>query len=218
LNAAITYLFKKMTPEKKAALIRNGIILLLVIGIPAMVFAPWEKKPKKKDHKAAETIQTHVETEAGSAEITNLTSSSKLKDGQINEIIAEAARKRGGIVVGIIHCHAPGNPESEQMADILNNIARRYGQQVKVIRVDITAYPEFAKTEKVARPPKLILTAGSERASELQGLWPQPQVEQKVDEILRGLKRVSKDWLPEVKGMQPMSKSAPPTPAKPISP
>jgi thioredoxin-like negative regulator of GroEL len=200
-----------MTPEKKAALVRNGIILLLVIGIPAIVFAPRKEKPKQKEVKpASEAVQTTTTAKGGPVAIANFNRSNKLKDGQINEIIEEAARKRGGIVVGIIHCHAPGNPESEQMADILNNIARRYGDQVKVIRVDIIAHPEFAKAEKVASPPKIVLTAGIKRQSELQGLWPQKSVEQKVDEILRGLKRVGKDWLPEVKGMQPAGK--PPTP------
>lgn len=202
-----------MTSEKKAALVRYAIILLLVIGIPAIVFAPRKEKPKEKDHKtAAEVIKTTTEAEGGAVEITNFNDSSKLKDGQITEIIAEAAKKRGGIVVGIIHCHVPGNPASEQMADILNNISRRYGDQVKVIRVDIIAHPEFAKVEKVASPPKIVLTAGIKRESELQGLWPQKSVEQKVDEILRGLKRVGKDWLPEVKGMQPAGKPAKPTP------
>jgi thioredoxin-like negative regulator of GroEL len=203
-----------MTSEKKAALIRNGIILLLVIGIPAIVFTPKKEKPKAKEKNAtAKIIESATTAEGGTVKIVNFNSSNKLKDGstnEISEIIAEAARKRGGIVVGIIHCHAPGNPASEQTADILNNIARRYGDQVKVIRVDITAHPEFAKAEKVASPPKLVLTAGIKREAELTGLWPQKSVEQKVDEILRGLKRVGKDWRPEVKGMQPAGKSATP--------
>jgi thiol-disulfide isomerase/thioredoxin len=211
LNETTTRSSETMTSEKKAALVRNGIILLLVIGIPAIVFAPRKEKPNQKENKpAAEAVQTTTTAKGGPVEIANFNSTNKLKDGQINEILAEAARKRGGIVVGIVHCHAPGHPDSEQMADILNNIARRYGDQVKVIRVDITAFPEFAKTEKVTTPPKLVLTAGTVRAAELQGLWPQPQIEQKVDEILRGLKRVSKDWLPEVKGMQRAGKAASP--------
>jgi thioredoxin-like negative regulator of GroEL len=211
LNETITHPFETMTSEKKAALVRNAFILLLVIGIPAIVFAPRKEKPKEKDHKtAAEASETTTEAKGGAVKITNFNSSNKLKDGQIAEIIAEAARKRDGIVVGIIHCHVPGNPASEQMADILNNIARRYGDQVKVIRVDIIAYPELAKAEKITSPPKVVLMAGVTRASEFQGLWPQPQVEQKVDEILRGLKRVGKDWLPEVKGMQPAGKPTPP--------
>jgi thiol-disulfide isomerase/thioredoxin len=199
-----------MTPEKKASLIRNAFVLLLAIGIPALVFAPSKKKAKEDAHNTAEVVPTSTETEGGPVEITHFSKSSKLKDGQITEIINEAARKRGGIVVGIIHCHAPGNPASEQMADILNNIARRYGDQVKVIRVDVIAFPEFAKAEKVTSPPKVVLTAGVRRESEIQGLWPQKSVEQKVDEILRGLKRVGKDWRPEVKGMQPAGKPATP--------
>ena len=154
-----------MTSEKKAALIRNIFILLLVIGIPSIVFAPWKEKPKKKAGKTeTESVQTETKAEGGSSDVVNFSNSSQLKDGQIDEIIADAARKRGGIVVGLIHYHVPGNPGSEQTADILNQIARRYGVQVKVIRVDITACKEAAKTEAVAVPPKVVFTAGNTRA------------------------------------------------------
>ena len=202
-----------MTPEKKAALIRNIFILLLVIGIPALVFAPWEGKPKKKAAKTeTESVQTETKAEGGLSEVVNFSSSSQLKDGHIEEIIAGAAKKRGGIVVGLIHYHVPGNPGSEQTADILNQIARRYGIQVKVIRVDITACKEAAKAEAVTVPPKVVLMAGNTRACDYDGrdLWSYPKVQQKVDELLHGLERVGKDWRPQVKGMQPAGKPANP--------
>jgi hypothetical protein len=200
-----------MTSEKKASLIRNIFILLLVLGIPAIVFAPWKEKPKKKTPKAAtETIQTETKAEGGSSEVVNFNSSSELKDGQIAEILAQAAKKRGGIVVGLIHYHVPGNPGSEQTADILNHIARRYGIQVKVIRVNIIACKEAAKAETIAVPPKVVFMAGDTRACDYdgRGLWTYPRVQQKVDELLHGLERVGKDWRPAVKGMEPAGKPA----------
>jgi len=59
------------------------------------------------------------------------------------------------------------------------------------------------------------MMAGEVRACKFQGLWTQSQVERKVEEILRGLKRVDKDWRPDVKGMQPGANTAPAPPAKP---
>jgi hypothetical protein len=43
-------------------------------------------------------------------------------------------------------------------------------------------------------------------------LWPHDKIERKVEEILRGLKRMGKDWRPQVKGMQPVSAPAKHTP------
>jgi hypothetical protein len=50
----------------------------------------------------------------------------------------------------------------------------------------------------------VIIISGKEKVFEFQGLWSQAQVEQKVDEILRGLKRMTKDWRPAVPGMKPV--------------
>ena len=102
----------------------------------------------------------------------------------------------------IIHFHLPKNPESETMADYLNKVETKYNGQVLVTRVDIAADPERAKAEKVTKPPKVVMMAGTVRACKFQGLWTQAQIERKVEEILRGLKRMGKDWRPEVAGMQ----------------
>ena len=112
----------------------------------------------------------------------------------------------------IIHYHLPANPESEQIADILGKVGKKYGAQVLVTRVDIAANPAAAAAEKVTKPPKVVMMAGTVRACKFQGLWTQTQIERKVEEILRGLKRVGKDWRPDVKGMQPATETVPPPP------
>lgn len=114
----------------------------------------------------------------------------------------------------IIHFHLPQNPESEQIADSLNKIAEKYGEQILVTRVDINAEPERAKAEKVTKPPKVVMMAGTVRACKFQGVWTYGQIERKVEEILRGLKRVGKDWRPDVAGME----NAPNKPAVPGQP
>jgi thioredoxin-like negative regulator of GroEL len=80
-----------------------------------------------------------------------------------------AAPEEAKHAIEIIHFHLPQNPESEQIADSLNRIAKTYGEQVLVTRVDINADPERAKAEKVTKPPKVVMMAGSVRACKFQG-------------------------------------------------
>jgi thioredoxin-like negative regulator of GroEL len=119
----------------------------------------------------------------------------------------------------IVHYHLPGNPESERLADYLNAIEAKYKSgQVLVTRVDITARPDLAKAEKVTKPPKVVMMAGEVRACKFQGVWTQVQIERKVEEILRGLKRHGKNWRPEVQGMQTAPNATPAPPVKPAKP
>lgn len=113
--------------------------------------------------------------------------------------------------IEIFHYHEPKNPESEQIAESLRKIAGKYGKQILVTTVDVIAEPERAKAEKVTKPPKVVMMAGTIRASKFQGVWTQAQIERKVEEILRGLKRMGKDWRPDVQGMQPSTGGVPAT-------
>jgi len=97
----------------------------------------------------------------------------------------------------------PGDPASEQMAEILNRIQAKYGQQIIVSQVDFQLQPEVSKAQGVSKPPHVFMIAGTEKVFDFQGPWTQAQVEFKVEEILRGLKRVGKDWRPPVPGMKP---------------
>jgi thioredoxin-like negative regulator of GroEL len=135
-----------------------------------------------------------------------------MKDGQIADLIAEASKKHGSKVLGIVHCHIPENPDSEQTADILKLVAHKYGPQVLVVRVNILNFPEFAKTQHVTKPPEVLMLVDNMVAFKIQGLWPRFQIERKVDELIHGLRKVGKDWRPKVKGMQPVGGGAPSSP------
>lgn len=115
-------------------------------------------------------------------------------------------------LIEILHFHLPNDPASEQIADHLNAVQSKYGGQVLVTRLDVNQHPDRAKEERVTRPPKVVMMAGTIRACKFQGLWTQLQIERKVDEILRGLKRQGKDWRPDVQGMMPVGTQ---TPAQP---
>ncbi len=117
-------------------------------------------------------------------------------------------------LVEVLHFHQPGLAESETLADTLNKVGKKYGEQVLITRIDIAKDPARAKAEKVTQAPKVVMMAGEIRACKFQGLWTQAQIERKLDEILHGLKRMGKDWRPDVKGMQTAAEA--PAPAPPL--
>ncbi len=80
---------------------------------------------------------------------------------------------------------------------------RKYDRQVRVTRIDVKAHPELAAAQGIKKVPHVMIVSAKQKVFEFEGLWTQEQVERKVEEILRGLKRVGKDWRPVVAGMTP---------------
>ncbi len=101
--------------------------------------------------------------------------------------------------------YQPGGTGSEQLSATLDRVAAKYGKQIILQKVDAKSKPEVAKAQGVSKLPHVIINSKAGKAFEFQGNWPQPQVEAKVEEILRGLKRMGKDWRPPVPGMKPVS-------------
>jgi hypothetical protein len=104
-------------------------------------------------------------------------------------------------VVKVIHFHKPGNADSELLADHLNKVAVKYNIQVLVVRLDVSIHVALAAGEKVTEQPKVLIYAGDLRRCEFEGARPLEWIYKRVDEALWGLRRVGKDWRPEVKGM-----------------
>ncbi|MBC8002631.1 MAG: hypothetical protein H7X97_08595 [Opitutaceae bacterium] len=119
----------------------------------------------------------------------------------IAEVLKSVVSPERGIT--IVHCHLPGDPASEQLADIFNLIKKKYGRQVDVIRAGFKSQPENTPGQAAMKLPHVIMITGSEKVFEFQGLWTQAKVEKKVDELLFGLRRVDKNWRPVVPGMKP---------------
>jgi thioredoxin-like negative regulator of GroEL len=116
---------------------------------------------------------------------------------KVQHRIAAAAKPAGPRhSVEILHFHQPKNPDSERIADHLNLVQAKYCGQVLVTRLDIATHAERAKAEGVTKTPDVVILAGKERAFEFQGVWPRARIEAKVEEILRGLRRMDKNWMP----------------------
>jgi hypothetical protein len=120
---------------------------------------------------------------------------------KVAEEKAVTASPENGLLI-VLH-DLPGDPASEQMAEILKRVQTKYGKQVIVSVVDFKRHPEASKAQGVTKPPHVVIISGTEKVFDFQGVWTQAKVEYKVDEILRGLKRVGKDWRPPVPGMTP---------------
>lgn len=98
--------------------------------------------------------------------------------------------------VEILHFHLPNDPGSELIADHLNKVQAKYCGQVLVTRLDVTTHAEKAKAAGVTKAPGVVILTGKNRAFEFQGVWPRERIEAKVEEILRGLRRMDKNWMP----------------------
>ena len=201
-----------MTYEEKAKWIIRVFVLSMLVAVIAVVFGPSANQSTARMNPTAKTTPDPNSTKAKNREIICFDLPGSLKQGQLCELLAQASKKHGSQVLGIVHCHVPGNPESEQLADILKIVAAKYGPQVLVIRVNIINCPEFAQATQVTKPPEVLMLVGTAWAFRFQGLWPRPQIERKVDELIHGLRRVGKDWRPAVPGMQPASGAAPAPP------
>lgn len=118
----------------------------------------------------------------------------------------------------VVHYHHPEIPESIQIAKSLNNVALKYTNIVLVTRVDVVEKPEAAEAQGATDPPHVAMKVGGEQVFEFQGLWSQPEIERKIEELLRGLERMTKDWRPKVSGMQRVGGSSKNSPTNPSQP
>lgn len=197
--------------ETKAAWIRRILMTVLALGIFAAVWLRDDAGPESE--KAATKTTSETSGESGKAkdphaEVLHLQASRNTTSAALQEKLDETARKLGKQmpVVKILHFHHPANPDSELIADYLNTVAVKYNIQVLVVRLDVSAHAELAAAEKVTAHPKVLIIAGDRRTCEFEGARPKEWIYKRVDEALWGLRRVGKDWRPEVKGM---TRSAP---------
>lgn len=204
-----------MTHEQKAKWILRISLVAVFVGIVAYVFAPKQPAKPAKEKNAQTQQVNQSQSGGGEFKMVDFNQSGSLKDmkitkgSQIDNLIEEASKKHGSKVLGIVHCHTPGNADSEQTAEILDQVGRKYGSQVLLIRVNIVMFPEFAKAQHVTKTPEVLLLVDNAVAFRIEGLWPRLQIERKVDELIHGLRKVGKDWRPPVPGMQPVGGGAP---------
>ena len=106
-------------------------------------------------------------------------------------------------ILAVVHYNLPGDPSSAQMGAILDRIHKKYGKQITVSHLD--SPPPAAKEGAVQAARKAPCVTMSLKAQEyfyFGGPLPYADVEQKVEEILRGLERVGPGWRPEVTAMK----------------
>jgi hypothetical protein len=103
----------------------------------------------------------------------------------------------------IVFHFSPDEVESTQMGEVYDSFQKKYESRVIISRVNSKLNPEISKEQGVTKPPHAIIIAGTEKVHEFLGLQHKAAVHQKLEEILRGLERMTKDWRPKVKGMTP---------------
>ena len=192
-----------MASERHVTLVQKLIGLLLFI---AVIVAAWYFEPEKLLRAAKKEAEKRQIIPVGNKPPAGANIQAKAPDRPPTEperVTKPAASQYRRVT--ILHCHLPGNPASEQMADVFNSIQKKYGNLVTVIRAGFPAQPADWQKQKRISLPYVIMIVGSENAYQFQGLMPLPQVEKKVEELIFGVRRVGKDWRPDVPGMTPKS-------------
>ena len=202
-----------MTPERRVVLIQRIVAVVLFVGIAIAAWnyqRPAKKSPEElvreaeKKRKPNQGPVTSGDEKAGNPMGTNHIRTPKdPSNDQVKSILKNVVGPDGG--VAIIHCHLPGDPASEQLADTFNLIQKKYGKLVAVTRVGFQAQPTDWQAQGT-KLPYVMMIAGKENVFQFQGLWSYSQVEKKVEEVIFGLRRVGKDWRPVVPGMSPKSR------------
>jgi hypothetical protein len=105
--------------------------------------------------------------------------------------------------IAVVHCHLPGDAESDQLLEVFNRIQKKYGAVIEISRVEFASQPEDEPGEPPLRLPLVQMIVGKEQVFQFQGFWNQIKVERQIDLILFGLKGAKKNWCPAVSGMTP---------------
>jgi len=189
-----------MTPQKKAAWIRN-IFLLVVFGLAAAGAAYFVMPKEKPGEKERPNTATKV----------------------TKENIKEFQGKPG--VLTITNLRLDGNKNSKKLEQLLEQLKQnKYHDKVQIGEVDLEKEVELATEAGLVDLKQfagaLDFHSEGKKLGELVGETDPKVVEETIDRFLAGmLQRFGKDWLPEVPGMQraPKKSGAEVRPAAPAA-
>lgn len=116
---------------------------------------------------------------------------------------------QGQKILTITNLRAPGNAESKKLAEVLEKLKKdKYHEKIQLAELDIAAEQEIATASGVGHDltkfkGHLDFHLEGRKIGDLVGQTDPKVVETKIDEMLTvGVKRMDKNWLPEVPGMQ----------------
>jgi hypothetical protein len=205
-----------MASTRNSNLIKKIAFLLLFLAIAAAVWiydlkldAPWEKIAKvAKENMPIEKVPVKNGDEKPGGANGGMNVHSEVPEDASAEDLDKFLK---GVTspdkgVAIVHYHLPGDPSSEQLADVFNAIQKKYGPLVKVVRIGFPAQTSDKPTTRAIKLPFVVMIVGTENVFQFQGLWPLAQVDKKVQELVFGVRPMNKDWRPPVSGMTPKSR------------
>jgi hypothetical protein len=178
-----------VTDEKKAQLIRNGVMVLIfgtAITLGYFVDLPvWDFKKEKKEEVSADKVEKEIRD-------------------------ALAAENR----LTILNSMVDGNPDSEKLKKILEQLKKdKYGDQVEAVDLDVEVQKVLASEHAIDLEDfagQLDFYASGQKLGTLKGVTDPLIVEQTIDRYLAGLvKRYGPTWLPKVEGMRRATVNAP---------
>jgi|GEM_PF-3422540 len=188
-----------MTHHQRARLVKYVFWLGLLGGLG---FAAWNvSRSSEKVQEEVVDEKPVVPVEIKGKGNANLRIANGLARKRLAEVLKTLVSPDFGIAV--VHCHLPGDPESDQLVEVFNRVQKKYGQVITISRVEFKSQPENEPGQEFLKLPLVKMIVGKEQVFQFQGFWNQAKVEHQMDLILFGLKGVKKDWRPAVPGMTP---------------
>ncbi len=173
-----------MSSERKASWIRRVFLFVLIAAAAAGGYffsapGPGEKEKPEKRSTATEVTKKNI---------------------------AEVQGKPG--VLTVTNMRLDGNPDPEKLQEILEKLKQeKYGEKVQLAELNVKAEPEIAAAAGVVNLEEfaghLDFHSAGRKLGDLAGETDPQVVEATIDRMLAGLvRRIDKNWLPDVPGMQ----------------
>lgn len=85
----------------------------------------------------------------------------------------------------LVDLFSPRSGASGQLSPVLEKLAREYGGRFQLAQVDVDANPQIAAAFQVQSVPSVVAVIGGQPIPLFQGAYPEEQIRQVLDEVLR---------------------------------
>lgn len=133
----------------------------------------------------------------------------KNRDSELEQVDPDSFREAISVEnrLTVIHMMMDGNPDSEKLQEILEQLQeeRKYGEKVAYAELDVEKHEAMATAQGVDFEEfagQIDFYAAGYKLGTLEGPADRPKVEETIERYLAGLvKRFGRGWLPDVEGM-----------------
>jgi hypothetical protein len=104
--------------------------------------------------------------------------------------------------VQVTHLHLPDHAGSRELSGSLAEIRMSWPDHLTISTIDVSSRPQTLADWRVSSAPAVVFQTEGQRLYSLEEVWPKDRLAKKIEQLIHGLVRVDKNWLPEVKGLE----------------